>query len=152
MYTPKVITNRDEHRLALDAMRACRDDSTGEPKPGMEDRFELLATLIDTFERKEFPTPVVTSAFVLECTMDAKGWNQAQLSKALGSSSLVSDILRGKRDLTPAVITKLAREGMPITLLTSFVPLKHQKLLAKFSAPKSPVRKARPGAAKKAKA
>lgn len=152
MYTPKVITTREENRLALAALDECYDKNFA-VRAGMEDRFELLATLIDAFERKEFPSPVVTSAFVLEATMDAKGWNQAQLSKVLGSSSLVSDILRGKRDLTPAVITKLAKQGMPIGLLTGFVPIKHQKLLAKFStpAPKSPARtpRARKASARK---
>ena len=139
-FTPKIITNDEENRAALAASDACLD-AHNNLIPGKEDLHALLGSLIDAYERERFPSPEPTSAYILECTMDAKGWSQTQLAKVIGSAGITSEILSGKRDLSAGIIEKLAKEGMPIKLLTSFIPIKHRKLLAKFATtpePKAP--------------
>jgi HTH-type transcriptional regulator / antitoxin HigA len=75
-----------------------------------EDRLlELLSILVERYEDEhetvEAPHPVAA----LRELMLAKGISQADLSKLLGSSGIVSEVLSGKRELSKAHIRKLSK-------------------------------------------
>lgn len=93
-----------------------------EPQLGTpeSDRFEVLATLIDAYEREHWPieTTTMTPLEALKEFMVLSGKTQSDLAELLGYRSRASDILLGKRKLTVDMMGKLVREwDMPPSLL-----------------------------------
>lgn len=75
------------------------------------DYVEVLGGLIHCYEKEHHPPADVSQAEVLEMLMSANGLNQASLAKRVGiSASTISDILRGKRQLTVEHMEKLGEE------------------------------------------
>jgi HTH-type transcriptional regulator/antitoxin HigA len=87
-----------------------RDSASGTPEG---DELELLAHLIDGYERKHhdlgFPNPVEAIRF----RMEQQGLKSRDMAPFLGSPSKVSEVLNGKRPLTLAMIRRL-HEGLGI--------------------------------------
>ncbi len=93
-----------------------------EPREGTPeaDRFDVLATLIDAYERENWPVGAgtMTPVEALREFMALTGKTQADLGRLLGHRSRASDILLGKRNLTVEMMRKLVREwDMPPELL-----------------------------------
>ena len=59
---------------------------------------DTLGTLIHAHEEEHHPIPECSGADVLRLLMDEHGLTQSDLPE-IGSQGLVSDILRGKREL-----------------------------------------------------
>jgi HTH-type transcriptional regulator / antitoxin HigA len=72
------------------------------------DRFDILATLIEAYERKHWPIDLADAVDVLRYRMATGGYTQADLALLLGSRSRASEVLRGKRELTLPMIRKIA--------------------------------------------
>lgn len=117
-WTPKVIKNAPEHAAAMAAMRACLDAKNA-VRPGREDEFELITTLIDAYERESNPLAPLNDDEILIGLMDSHGWTQTDLARMLGADSRVSEILAGKRHLTKAMIATLHAKGVPLEYLTA---------------------------------
>ncbi len=84
------------------------------------DRFDVLATLIDAYEREHhsIEAGVLSTADALREFMALTGRTQSDLSRVLGYRSRASDILLGRRNLTVGMMRKLVREwNMPPELL-----------------------------------
>jgi HTH-type transcriptional regulator / antitoxin HigA len=82
------------------------------------DRFDLLALVIEDYERKRWriepPDPIDAIRYRLE----TGGYSQADLGRLLGSRQRASDILNGKRPLTMRMAWRLNREwGIPADAL-----------------------------------
>ena len=79
-----------------------------EPKPGTPeaDRFDLLALIVEDYERKRWPMTVEAIRY----RMETGGYTQADLGRLLGSRQRASDILAKKRPLTMRMAWKLHRE------------------------------------------
>jgi HTH-type transcriptional regulator/antitoxin HigA len=78
------------------------------------DRFDVLADLIDAYERRRWPIAPAEPLDAIRFAMDLKGLNQTDLAKLLGSRSRASEVLSGRRGLTPAMMAKLHRQwGVP---------------------------------------
>jgi HTH-type transcriptional regulator/antitoxin HigA len=91
-----------------------------EPKPGTPeaDRFDLLALVIEDYERKRWPIEPPHPIDAIRARMETQGYTQADLGRLLGSRQRASDILKGKRALTLPMIWKLHREwGIPAEAL-----------------------------------
>ena len=104
---PRPIHGEKEHRRYLTRVEKLLDK---EKRSAAEDRLlELLSILIERYEdehqRIEAPDPVAA----LKELMRAKGTTQAELSKLLGSSGIVSEVLTGKRALSKTHIRKLSK-------------------------------------------
>ena len=102
---------------ALDEIEACFDD---EPKPGTPeaDRFDLLALVIEDYERKRWPIDPPNALDAIRYGMETGGNTQADLGRLLGSRQRASDILSGKRSLTMRMAWKLNRDwGIPAEAL-----------------------------------
>ena len=80
-----------------------------EPKPGTPDadRFDLLALVIEDYERKREPPDTIDA---IRYRMETAGYTQADLGRLLGSRQRASDILTRKRSLTMRMALKLHRE------------------------------------------
>jgi len=106
------IRNESDYSWALKEIEAYFED---QPVPGTADadRFEVLASLIEAYEDKnwtiEAPTPVDAIRYALEL----KGEKQSRLGAILGSNSRASEIMNLKRPLTLAMIQKISVE-LPI--------------------------------------
>ena len=80
------------------------------PKKGTAeaDRFDVLATLIEAYERVRWPIPEADPVDVIRYRMETHGYTQTDLSRVLGSRARASEVMRGKRPLSLSMIRRLA--------------------------------------------
>jgi HTH-type transcriptional regulator / antitoxin HigA len=93
-----------------------------EPKPGTPaaDRFDLLALVIEDYEKKHWPVDAPDPVEAIRYRMEIGGLTQSDLGRVLGSRQRASDILSRKRPLTMKMAWKLHREwGVPAEALLS---------------------------------
>ena len=91
-----------------------------EPKVGTPeaDRFDLLALVIEDYERKRWPIEPPEPIDAIRYGMETGGYTQADLGRLLGSRQRASDILTRKRPLTMRMAWRLHREwGIPAEAL-----------------------------------
>src|SRR4051794_5333915 len=91
-----------------------------EPKPGTPegDRFDLLALIVEDYERKRWPIDPPGTIEAIRYRMETGGYTQADLGRLLGSRQRASDILTRKRTLTMRMAWRLHREwGIPAEAL-----------------------------------
>ena len=91
-----------------------------EPKRGTPeaDRFDLLALIIEDYERKRWPIEPPEPIDAIRYGMETGGYTQADLGRLLGSRQRASDILTRKRPLTMRMAWRLHREwGIPAEAL-----------------------------------
>ena len=83
-----------------------------EPKAGTPeaDRFDLLALVIEDYERRRWPIEPPDTIDAIRYRMETGGYTQADLGRLLGSRQRASDILTRKRPLTMKIAWKLHRE------------------------------------------
>lgn len=82
------------------------------------DKLDVLATLIDAYEREHFPVAPSNPLDMLRYAVGDMGHTQAELSEVLGSRSLASEFLSGSRKLSLSAAQKIsAAWGIPIQLL-----------------------------------
>ena len=102
------------------ALKAIERYFEHEPKPGTPDadRFDLLALIIEDYERKRWPIEPPVAIDAIRYRMETGGYTQADLGRLLGSRQRASDILTGKRPLTMRMAWRLHREwGIPAEAL-----------------------------------
>jgi HTH-type transcriptional regulator / antitoxin HigA len=103
---PKIIKTEKQHRLYLAEVERL---AMGDPAPGTRDgdRLELLAKLVEDYEKQRFefgrPDPIEAIVF----RMEEQGLRQKDLVPILGGKNRVSEILSGKRPLTLAMVRAL---------------------------------------------
>lgn len=91
-----------------------------EPKPGSReaDRFDLLALVIEDYEKKRWPIDPPDPVQAIRFRMETAGFGQSDLGRVLGSRQRASDILSRKRRLTMQMAWKLHRDwGIPAEAL-----------------------------------
>jgi HTH-type transcriptional regulator/antitoxin HigA len=82
------------------------------------DRFDLLALVIEDYERKKWPIEPPNPVDAIRYRMETGGFTQADLGRLLGSRQRASDILSRRRRLTMQMAWKLYREwGIPAEAL-----------------------------------
>lgn len=67
-----------------------------------------LTDLVETYENAHVAFPPQTGVEALESLMEENGLKQRDLAPILGTQSIVSEVLSGKRALTATYIAKLA--------------------------------------------
>ncbi len=96
-----------------------------EPKPETDDadRFDLLALIIEDYERRRWPIDPPDTIDAIRYHMEMTGRTQADLGHLLGSRQRASDVLTRKRTLTMSMAWKLHREwGIPAEALITPPP------------------------------
>ena len=120
----KIIKSDQQHRqyLAEAESLAAADPRLGTPDG---DRLELLAMLIDKYERERYPFEEPDPIAALRFRMEEQGLLQKDLAPMVGGRNRVSEVLAGKRPLTVAMIRALS-EGLriPAELLIGKRPAK----------------------------
>lgn len=106
-----------DYDRALDEVERYFDHA---PKPGTPDadRFDLLALVIEDYERKYWPIDPPEPIDAIRFRMETGGFTQVDLGRLLGSRQRASDILAGKRQLSMQMAWALHREwGIPAEAL-----------------------------------
>ena len=85
-----------------------------EPNTDEADQLSILATLVENYEKNNFPQEIPSAVDAIKFRMDQLDLRPADLVPYLGSASRVSEILAGKRTLTIDMINALsAGLGIP---------------------------------------
>lgn len=109
---PKLIKTPDEHAAAL---RRVDELMALDPAPGTPDadELELLAHLVETYEKARFPVDLPDPVEAIKFRMEQQGLSQRDLVPYFGSASRVSEVLSRKRPLNLTAARKL-HEGLGI--------------------------------------
>ncbi|MDR1425114.1 MAG: transcriptional regulator, partial [Azoarcus sp.] len=96
----KPIRTEEDYDAALAEIEPFFDLPT-EPLPGTPegDRFELLATLIEAYERQHYPIDPPTPIEAIKFRMDQQGLSVADMKPYIGPPNRVYEVLSGKRGL-----------------------------------------------------
>jgi len=111
------LRNEADYEVALDAIERYFDD---EPRPGTPeaDRFDLLALVIEDYEKKRWPIEPPDPIDAIRYRMETGDFTQADLGRLIGSRQRASDILRRKRGITMQMAWALHRKwGIPAEAL-----------------------------------
>lgn len=109
------IRNQTDYEEALQEIEALFD---AEPNTPEYDRLDILSTLVDAYERVNFPIEMPDPIEAIQYYMDIRGWSRRDLESCLGSRARVSEVLSRKRLLTLGMIRKLNQElGIPAEIL-----------------------------------
>lgn len=111
----KVIKTEDEYTQYLERINEIFD-----AKPGTEegDELELLVTLVEQYEKKEYEIAAPDPISAIKFRMEQAGLKQADLVPYIGSKSKVSEVLSGCRALSLNMIRKLVDGlGIPAEVL-----------------------------------
>jgi HTH-type transcriptional regulator / antitoxin HigA len=74
------------------------------------DRFEILAILVENYEKEHFPIGPPTAIAAIEFRIEQMGLDQSALEPMIGSKELVREVMAGKRQLTLEMIRRLHDE------------------------------------------
>ena len=85
-------------------------DRAPEPGSSEADRFDVLATLIEAYERERWPIDPRDPVEAIRYCMEQQGRSQSDLAVLLGSRSRASEILSRRRPLTLEMVRKLHLE------------------------------------------
>jgi HTH-type transcriptional regulator / antitoxin HigA len=78
------------------------------------EKLDVLVTLIEAYERKQFPLDLPDPVAAIKFEMEQKGLTVKDLEPMIGKSNRVYEILNHKRSLTLKMIWKLHQElGIP---------------------------------------
>jgi HTH-type transcriptional regulator/antitoxin HigA len=111
---PRVIKTRSDYEEALAAVEHLIATNP-ETNSDAADELELLAVLVEKYERENFPIDVPTPVEAIEFRMDQAGLTRRDLEPFVGSKGRVSEILNGKRQLTLRMVRTL-HAGLDIPL------------------------------------
>ena len=83
-----------------------------EPEPGSveADRFDILAALIEAYERRHWPVEPPDPVDAIRYCMEQRGYTLADLASLIGSRSRAAEIMRRRRPLTLEMARKLHQE------------------------------------------
>lgn len=103
----KVIRSNAQYEAYLDEVQSL---IAQEPRIGTlaSDRLDILSVLIEDYENKVFPIEMPNPIDAIKFRMKEKNLKQADLIPYFGTSSRVSEVLNGKRNLTVEMIKNLS--------------------------------------------
>ena len=115
-FPPRPIRNDDEHRRAIEVIDGIidRDRLT----PDEEDYLEVLGLIVGAYEDSIYEHPEFSGVDRVRYLMEENALSQADLARETGISvQSLSDVLNGKRHISPKVREKLARRfSVPASL------------------------------------
>lgn len=107
----KPIKTDTDYRAALKEVEALM---MAEPNTPEGEKLDVLVTLIEAFERKQFPLDLPDPVEAIKFEMEQKGLTVKDLEPMIGKSNRVYEVLNRKRSLTLKMIWKLNQElGIP---------------------------------------
>lgn len=109
------IKTETDYQKALRAIESLFDAA---PNTQECDRLDILSTLVEAYEKANFPIEIPDPIAAIQYYMDTRGWSRHDLEVCLGSRDSVSEVLSRKRSLTLEMIRKLNQQlGVPAEIL-----------------------------------
>ncbi|HKI14031.1 MAG TPA: helix-turn-helix domain-containing protein [Roseiarcus sp.] len=105
------IRTEDDYQAALKEIKRLWGWKTGTPEG---DRLDVLATLVDAYERQHVPIDPPDPIEAIKFRMEQQGLSLRDLEAMLGPRAGVAEILNRKRSLSIAMIRRL-HEGLGIS-------------------------------------
>jgi HTH-type transcriptional regulator/antitoxin HigA len=102
------IRNEHEYDGAVERLNHLLDEVGTDEQHPLYTLLDTLGTLVHAYEEQHHPMPECSGVDVLRFLMDEHGLSQSDLPE-VGSQGVVSDILRGKRELNVRQIRALAK-------------------------------------------
>ena len=102
------IRNEHEYDLAVERLNYLLDEVRTDEQHPLYTLLDTLGTLLHAYEEQHHPMPDCSGADVLRFLIEEHDLTQADLPE-IGSQGVVSDILRGKRELNVRQIRALAK-------------------------------------------
>jgi HTH-type transcriptional regulator/antitoxin HigA len=102
------IRNEREYDRAVKRLNSLLDQIGDDERHPLYGLLDMLGTVIHAYEELHHPMPQAKGGSVLRYLMEEHGLNQSDLSE-IGSQGVVSEILRGKRELNTRQIRALAK-------------------------------------------
>lgn len=92
------------HKRALERIEVLWDAEPGTPEAA---ELDALATLVDAYERRQFPILPPDPLSAIQARAEQLGWTRKELEAVIGSRARVSEVLRGRRSLTLPMIRRI---------------------------------------------
>jgi len=102
-----VIKTEREYKRVLKRASELMDLPDGSPE---DVELELLALLIDDYERRHYPIEPPEPVEAIKFRMEQRGYTKKDLARILGGQNRASEILLKKRTLTLNMIRRLTEE------------------------------------------
>lgn len=102
------IRNEVEYHQAVVRLNELIDEVGDDETHPLYEFLDTLGVIIQLYEEKHYPMPVVSGAEVLQYLMEEHNLRQSDLPE-VGSQGVVSEVLNGKRELNVRQIRELAR-------------------------------------------
>jgi HTH-type transcriptional regulator/antitoxin HigA len=102
----KQIKNAREYKKAIKFYEELIDNYSETDE--LNDYLNVLSMLIDNYENEKYPIEDADPVDIMKFLMEEKNIKQAELAKAFGSQSVVSEVLNRKRGLTLKYIYNMA--------------------------------------------
>jgi HTH-type transcriptional regulator/antitoxin HigA len=116
----KPIRTDADYRAALSEIENLMMAEVGSPEG---EKLDLLATLVEAYESKNFPMDLPDPVEAIKFEMDRKGLTAKDLEPMIGKRNRVYEILNHKRSLTLKMIWNL-HEGLGIPAESLIKPLR----------------------------
>ena len=117
MNTIKPIKTKKDHENALKLLEELIDKNP-KPETNESEQLEVLAIVIEKYEKENFPITSPDPIEAIKYVMDQHDLTQADMIPCFGSRSRVSEVLSGKKALTLEMIRNLRSQwGIPVELL-----------------------------------
>lgn len=111
------IHTEEDYKAALRDVSAYFENEPAQGTPD-GDRFEILLTLVESYEAKHYPIDLPDPVEAIKFRMDQAGLTPKDLVPAIGRLNRVYEILNRKRPLTLNMIWKLHQKlGIPAECL-----------------------------------
>lgn len=119
-----IIKNKIEYQNTLARLSTIFDAEIGTPE---SDEADVLALLIDDYEKKYYPIDAPDPIEAIKIRMEEMHLKQNDLVDIIGGKSRVSEILNKKRKLTVEMIRNLAKKlNLSLELLVMEYKLANQ--------------------------
>jgi HTH-type transcriptional regulator / antitoxin HigA len=119
------IRNDEDHRAAVREIERLWDAQEGSPEADM---LEVLAMLVNDYERKRWPVEASDPIDILRYAIDEMGRSQAELAELVGKSR-ASELLNRRRHLTIDMANRISKAwSIPLAVLA--VPYQLQRRAA----------------------
>jgi HTH-type transcriptional regulator / antitoxin HigA len=106
-YQPRPVRTERDHSRAL---RQVEKLMKAHPDRETSQLIELLSTLIEQYEAREFPTPRNSPAEMLAHYLENRRLTRAALARATGiPPSVITNVLNGRRAISKSTATRLAK-------------------------------------------
>ena len=107
----KPIRTRTDYRQALKEIETLMNAQAGTPEG---ERLDVLATLVEAYERKHFPMDLPDPVEAIKFRMEQSGLAPKDLVPMIGQLNRVYEVLNRTRPLTLKMVWRLHRElGIP---------------------------------------